>query len=225
MSGKDEGIQETPQQRALTELATRQLEDYRRRWLPLQMDLSRTITEMGAPDSRERRQARGLASTETEARYSSAREKLEGGLGATGQLGSSKGKMALTGLSEDQATSTGLGLAGADRQIENAYTTGLANIMKLGQGQRADAMGGMANDAAMSARRAAADASASLERRMGNAQLVGKVAGRAYVANSGKTDPGYTIDTDGMGIGQFQTMPNGEQYDPRAGRRGQRGYG
>lgn len=187
MSGKKQGTQETPQQRALVELARNQLTDYRQRWLPLQKNLAQSISEMGAPDSRERRQALGLTAVENTARFAGAQQKLQTALGQRGELGTSKGKLALVGLGGDQATSAGLGVTRADQQIEDAYITGLSSIMKLGRGQKAEAMGGMADLATISGRRAAEDADAALANRMGNAQLVGKAAG---IGLSYATKPG-----------------------------------
>lgn len=177
MSGRKEGVKETPQQRALVELAQKQVADYRQRWMPLQMRMAQSIDAMGAAGSFERRQAAGMASTENEAQFQNAREQMVRGLGASGQLASSKGKLALAGVAADQATSTGLGTTQADQQIDDAYIAGLTQIMNLGQGQKATAIGGMTHTAAMSGRRAAADASASLARRAGNAQLAGTAVG------------------------------------------------
>lgn len=177
MSGKKETTKETPQQRALVELAMKEVADYKQRWLPVQKNLAQGIRSMGAEGSRERVQAKGVASTETEARFSKARDQLETGLATSGQLGSSKGKLAIAGLGEDQAMSRGLGLAQAEQNIDDAYTAGLTTIMQMGRGEKGTAIEGMQRTADLSGRRAAADAAASLSRRMGNAQLAGQAAG------------------------------------------------
>lgn len=198
MSGKSEEVKETPQQRAMVDLALNKLQDYKRRWLPLQKNLADIITRNGADDSAARRAAKGVANVETEAKFAGARGGLETKLGQTGQLGSSKGKLAIAGLGEDQATSTGLGLTQAEQQIDDAYTQGLGTIMALGQGQAADAVQGMSRSAAMSGRRAAADAQASLEHRMGNAQLVGQLAGAGFGLMGPGGSPGMGMDPSGM---------------------------
>lgn len=177
MSGKKQQVQETPQQKALVELAQKQVADYHQRWLPLQRNLAQSITSMGAPDSFQRRQAIGLTEAENTARFSGAQEKLQTQLGQSGQLGSSRGKLAISGLGEDQATATGLGTTHADQQIDDAYIAGLGTLAKLGQGQKAEAVGGMTDLASMSSRRAADDAQAALQQRMGTAQVLGQVAG------------------------------------------------
>ncbi len=185
----DNQVKETPQQRAMVELAQKQVADYNDRWLPVQKNLAEGIAEMGAADSFERRQAQGLTSTETEAKFSKGRRGLESKLASTGGLNSGKAKMAITGMAEDQATSTGLGRTQADQQIDDAYTAGLGTVMQLGQGQKAAAVQAMGNVADMSGRRAAVDAAASLDDRMGNAELIGNTAGMAFGLVGGPKKP------------------------------------
>lgn len=180
MSGKSEDTPETAQQRAMTQLALNKVQDYKKRWLPLQKNLAQHIAEMAPKDSQARREARGIASTSTEAQFADARTGLESNLAQSGGLGSSKAKLSIAGMGEDEAASTGLGLAGADQRIDDAYVSGLSTIMALGQGQEGMAMKGTADEAAMSGRQASADARMSLENRMGNAQLVGQVAGAGF---------------------------------------------
>jgi hypothetical protein len=177
MSGKSEDTPETALQRAQTQLALNKVQDYKKRWLPLQKNLAQHISEMAPKDSQARREARGIASTSTEAQFADARTGLESNLAQSGGLGSSKAKLSIAGMGEDEAASTGLGLAGADQRIDDAYVSGLSTIMALGQGQEGMAMKGTADEAAMSGRQATADARMSLEHRMGNAQLVGQLAG------------------------------------------------
>ncbi|MBX3603181.1 MAG: hypothetical protein KF863_21380 [Rubrivivax sp.] len=190
MSGKKEGTKETPQQRALVELAMNEVADYKKRWLPVQQNLAQSIRSMGTEGSRERTQAKGVASTETEARFSRARGQLEGGLAQTGQLGSSKGKLAIAGLGEDQATSRGLGMGKAEQDIDDAYTAGLTSIMQMGRGEKGVAIEGVNRTAGLSGQRAAADAAAALGNRMGNAELVGQAVGLGgfYASQPGFAD-------------------------------------
>lgn len=177
MSGNREGQEETPQQRAMVQLALAKVQDYKQRWLPLQKNLAQHIKDLLPADSRARREAKGIASTSTETQFADARDKVEGGLARTAGLNSGKAKLAIAGMGEDQAMSTGLGLAGADQRIDDAYVSGLNTIMQLGQGQQGMAIRGTADEAALSGQRAQADARASLESRMGNAQLIGQFAG------------------------------------------------
>lgn len=177
MSGKKADTPETPQQRAMVQMALNKVQDYKARWLPLQKNLAQHIADMAPEGSQARREAKGIASTNIEGQFADARTGLESKLARTGGLGSGKAKLAIAGMGADEATSLGLGLAGADQRVDDTYVSGLNTIMALGQGQKAQAIRGTAQEAAESGRAAAADAQMSLEHRMGNAQLVGQFAG------------------------------------------------
>lgn len=180
MSGRAEETKETPQQRAMVELALNQVKDYKTRWLPLQKNLATHIADTFKPGSSARKSAEGAASTSTEAQFADARTGLESTLARTGGLGSGKSKLAIAGMGEDQATATGMGLVGANDAVDDAYIGGLGTIAALGRGQKAGAIEGLTQQAAMSGRQASEDARASLEHRMGNAQLVGQLAGTGF---------------------------------------------
>jgi hypothetical protein len=202
--GSDNSVKETPQQVAMVELAKNQVADYNQRFLPLQKNLAEGVAEMGKEGSVERKQAQGMAATETEARFAPAQRKLEAGLAATGGLNSGRAKMAITGLAEDKAVSTGLGRTQADQRIDDAYTAGLGSIMALGQGQKADAIQGVSNIASMSGRQAANDAESALQSRMGNAQLAGNVIGAGFglikPGGGGNSGPGVTYRDSGGSV-------------------------
>lgn len=153
------------------------LADYKQRWLPLQQALGTQVTEMGAAGSAERKRGAGMAATDTDMAFDKAQAGLERTTAQRRDFGSSSHKLAVAGLDEDRATSKALGIAGVDEQIDDAYVQGLSQIMAIGQGQRANAVEGMGQVAAMSGRQAAYDAQASLENRMGNAELAGQVVG------------------------------------------------
>lgn len=201
MSGDAGEVEETPQQRAMVDLAVNKLADYQKRWLPLQRNLAQQITSMGGEGSAARRRARGSAATDIEANFSRARTGLDASAANTGSFGSAKHKLAVGGMGEDQATSMGLGLTQAEQQIDDAYVSGLGTIMALGQGQQGDAIQGLSRSADLSGRQAAADAQSSLDSRMGDAQLVGQLAGAGFgLAGARAPSSGLTIDPNGMGI-------------------------
>jgi hypothetical protein len=177
MSGKPEDTAETPQQRAMVQLALSKVDDYKKRWLPLQKNLAKHIVDTFKPGSSARKAAEGAAATSTEMQFADAREGLEAGLARRGGLGSGKSKLAIAGMGEDQATATGLGLVGANDAVDDAYVSGLSTIAALGQGQQANAVQGLSRQAGASGRQASEDARISLERRMGNAQLGAQAIG------------------------------------------------
>lgn len=177
MAGKQEGVKETPQQKALAEVAMKQMADYRQRWAPLQRQLAAEITSAGAPGSKQREKAAGKAAVDNAVQFAGAQAGVVDKVaGATG-LGSSRTKLSISSVGDDASTSRALGLAGADQSVDDAYMQGLSMLTALGRGERAGAVQGMTQIADRSGRQAAADASASLNRRAGNAMLVGQVAG------------------------------------------------
>lgn len=178
MGGDDGKVQETPQQRAMVELAINQLADYEKRWRPVQMRFAKQVGAMGADNSTARRAAAGAAATETTARFEQGRGALEAALAGSGAgLSSGRAKAALIGMGDDQATSRGMGLAGADQAVDDAYTQALGALASIGRGEKATATNAMAQQADTSARIAQNDAAMSAANRAGNMQLAGTVAG------------------------------------------------
>jgi len=183
MKSKKQTIKETPQQKAMAEVASAQLADYKARWLPVQKALAQNIQQAGAAGSAERKAAAGRASTDSAVQFGQAKEQVEAKVAQTsGGIGSSKSKMAMAGLGDDEATSRGLGFVAADQAIDQAYLEGLGQLAAIGKGERGGAMRGMASIAASSGRQAQADAEIAATRRAGNAQLIGQVAGMGMSA-------------------------------------------
>lgn len=178
MAGKGAGqTKQTPQQRAQAEVAIKQLEDFRTRWLPVQQRMAESIVEAGGRESFERRQARGMAATDTSARFGDAQQRLREQTEAAGLGGTARQKLAIAGMGDDAAISTGLGIAAADQRVDDAYLQGLSQIMALGRGEKAGALQGMSQMARMSGQQAAADAGMALQRRAGQAQFAGQALG------------------------------------------------
>ncbi len=215
MGKKGDAVKETPQQKAMAELAKNQLADYRQRWLPVQRKLAEGIKRAGAADSSERKQAEGQVSTESAVRFGEAREGLQAALTDSGAgPNSSKFKLGLTGLGDDEATSRGLGFAASDQAVDDAYMQGLGAITALGRGEKAQAMGGMQRVAAMSGQQAAADAEMSAQKRAGNAQLVGQVAGFGLSAAMQPAAPAAPGGSGGFGsVPGGHISPQGQQFN------------
>jgi hypothetical protein len=170
--------QETSEQRALADHARASYTDWKQRWLPLQKQLARSITAAGDADSPQRKLAAGKTSTDTAIGFSDAGAKLEKSLTNSGAgLGSGRSVMAMVGLGDDAAKSTGMGLTISDQQINDAYVEGLSALTSIGQGQRAQVGDAMATQATQSARQSAMDAETALASRAGNAEMLGQFAG------------------------------------------------
>lgn len=210
MGKKSEGIQETPQQRAMVERAQLQLKDYKTRWLPLQQRMSKQIMEMGEQGSVARDRAQGRAATESTARFHKAGGALEKSLSSGGSgPGSSRFNLAVTGMGEDQATSRSSGMLIADQAVDDAYIQGLGALTALGRGEKAQANQGLSNLAAMSGQRAAQDAQMSLQEQMGYAQMAGQVAGVGMGQMMNNRTPGLAGMTGGGMTGADGTFSAG----------------
>jgi hypothetical protein len=176
--GKSQEVKETPQERALAEIAMARMQDYRERFLPLTRKLAENVRADGAAGSAARRQAAGKTSTDNAVRFGEARTTMENALAAGGAAPvSGKFRTASAGLSNDQATSRSLGLVASDAAIDDAYVTGLGKVAALGKGQAGAAIEGMGAMARRSAQQAAQDAEMALAQRSGRAQLGAQAVG------------------------------------------------
>lgn len=216
MSKGGSTVEETPQQVALAQYASDQMFDYEKRWLPVQKNLIAQAQDMGKADSAVRNRAEGRVAADSTAQFGAAEGALEKTLANNGVLGSSRSKLAITGLGDDAAKSKGLGITMADQQVDDAYTQALGALAATGRGERA-AVGNALNDqASSSARQATADAEAALADRAGKAQMVGQLAGfglQSGMSNFGKSGVGTTNDFSGVNGGnamdKFMTLGSG----------------
>jgi hypothetical protein len=179
MAGKDDGkVQETEQERALAEVASQRIADYKQRWAPLITRVGEMTRSMKAPDSFEREQMRGKVAGATRVAFSDATSKAETAERNAGiRSSSARSKLNTVEQGAEEATSVGIGLTKADQAIDDAYTQGLSQIMALGRGQAAGAVSNLGKSATMAGQQAGFDAQMSARKRAGNAQLAGQVAG------------------------------------------------
>ncbi len=203
--GGSNQVNETPQQRALADFALQQLQDYKQRWLPVQRSLGRQITDMGKPGSAQEKAAEGRAATDSTMQFARAEGALQKTLANRGvDVGSSRAKLAVTGMGEDKAKTRGLGITIADQQIDDAYTKGLSALTSIGRGDKAMATNGLVDQAQQSARTAATSAEISAMERAGNAEMAGQVAGFGLQRAMGPNVP------QAQGV---QGLPTGQQAD------------
>lgn len=176
--GKNAGqVQETPQQRAMLDIAIQKVQVFRQKYAPLLRKAGADITRAGEAGSFERHHGAGMALTDTAAKFSGAGEAAIDAAAAKGALGGSGQKLALTGLSQDQAVSSGFAATRADQAGDNATVGGLGAVIAAGQGQESSALQGMQKSADLSGQQAEADAAASLQNRIGEASTIGRVVG------------------------------------------------
>lgn len=195
MGGKSK-VDETPQQRALAEFAMNQLQDYKQRWLPVQKQLAAQIQQQGADGSYVREAAAGKNNTDVAMSFDRGVGVLGKTLSNNGvNLGSSRGKLALTGMGTDQAKTGGIGAMITEQQIDDAYTKGLTALTSIGRGERASAVEGLVDRARSSAKDAQMSAEASATERAQVAGMAGQAAGLGLYGALGKTDPGFSMNT------------------------------
>lgn len=178
MGTKSGQQKETGAEQASAKHAQQLMTDYKQRWLPVQQQLAKTIQQSGEKDSDARALAKGKSSTDTAMQFEKAGTGLEKALTNSGVgPGSSRSNLAVTGMADDQATSTGLGALMSDQLVDDAYTQGLGALTALGRGERAMVGSGLSDQARQSSAQAANDASISLMNRQGDAQLGGQAVG------------------------------------------------
>jgi len=206
-------IKETAQQRAMTDFAVNQLQDYTKRWLPLQKRLAAQTVESGAAGSAARKSATGRANVDTQIAFGQAGDALEKKLAGTGRNPAT----ALTGMSDNAATSRGMGQVAANQSVDDAYTETLAALAATGRGERAGVSNSLSRQAAMSGEQAAADAQSALAKETAIGETVGGLAGyglQAAMRPGPKPSPlptGTTPTVLGAQADGFTTNP---QYGP-----------
>lgn len=187
---KSKDQKETQGEREMADVARQQIADFETRWRPQQQRQAAAVVDAAAPGSTQRARAETVANAEAGAAFGAARQNLNKTAAASGQFGTTGHKLALAGMDNDQATSSGLATVVADQAADDAYVGGLEAVTAIGRGEKATAIGGLQQTAASSAAQARADAGLALERRIGNAQLVGQAAGVGaglYAATPGQT--------------------------------------
>ncbi len=211
MSKGGSEVKETAQQRAMAEFAVNQLQDYTKRWLPLQKRLAAQTAESGAAGSAARKSASGRANVDTQIAFGQAENTLEKKLAGTGRnVGA-----AMTGMSDNAATSRGMGQVAADQSVDDAYTETLAALAATGRGERAGVSNALSRQAGMSGAQAEADAQTALAKETAVGEVAGNLAGyglQAAMRPSPKPQmPGMGTTVLGAQADGFVTNP---QYGP-----------
>jgi hypothetical protein len=201
-------VEETSAQKELATYAAQSMADYEKRWLPVQQNLIAQAEEMGKADSSVRNRAEGRVAADTSARFGAAEGALEKTMSNNGTFGSSRSKLAITGLGDDAAKSKGLGITMADQQVDDAYTQALGSLAATGRGERVSVGDSLSQQASTSARQATTDAEAALTERAGRAQVVGQLAGYGLQSGMGKFGQGggFTGTNDFSGVNGGNAM-------------------
>ncbi len=216
MGGGEGQVQETPAQREMARIAMEKMDDYEKRWLPVQQNLAAKIQEMGAPGSGARKRAAGAAAADSRAQFGLAANKVGQAQVASGAgIGSGRFNLSQANLSTDQARATGMNVAATDQHMDEQYLAGLTDLMKLGKGESRAATGNLMNVAELSGRNARTDAKIAAQERAGMVSNIGSVAGMAYGYGSG--GDAALANSGGIGIteGNSPYSLTGEQIRAR----------
>ena len=171
--------QETSQQRAEVTVAKQQLADWNQRWAPRLKSFAADTTAAGLAGSQTRNHATALTGTDTSAAFAGANDKALQVASVGGAVGSSKQKLGIGEMGNDQATSTSFGSVAADQAVDDSTVQGLRAVTSIAKGEKAETINAIGRNAALSGMQASQDAQESLNNRMGEAGLVGKVLGGA----------------------------------------------
>lgn len=199
-------VQETAQQRAFADVARARLQDFQVRWQPVLQNFAKGVLNANEAGSFQRKRAAGMVTTDNDVAYAKANEGLTDVAAQTGTLGSSRQKLAVTGMGADQAVSTGLGKVAAAQAGDNAYVSGLGAVTALGRGEKATAVSGMAQEAALSGQQAQADADASLQNAIGNTSLASRIIGTGFGLSTGGPGGGVPGTNDLPGVNGTNAM-------------------
>jgi hypothetical protein len=200
VNSKKGQIEESPQERALAQVAHERLADYKTRWQPLQQRTAEVVQSMGKADSWERRQATGKAASDTEQAFGAAEEKADAadmnqGIGA----GSSAFRLGQTDMAADKGRARGLVVESGEQAIDDAYIGGLQQLMAIGRGQSTQAARGLGASALIGSRHAEGEAQLAASRRSGQRHTAGVLVGGAMRTAAPYVNQG--INSMGSGFG------------------------
>lgn len=178
--GKVKKPDESPETRALAEVAAQRFNRYKEVFAPLEDQYIADVFAVRNPANYE--QAGGLATAAYQQEFQKANENLAGQMfqqGVDPTSGAFQENSAA--LRRAAAVKQGLGVGTAKIENTNRFYQGLQGIIQMGQGQTADAISGMGNIATNAEERARTNAAAAFDR--GSALRSGVAAGIGYVAS------------------------------------------
>jgi len=162
--------------KALAEVAAKRFNRYQQIFVPLENAYIKDVMNVRSRGAYET--VGGLASAEYAANFDAANRQFASEMAQQGvdpNSGVFIGNSA--SLRKAQAVRQGIGVAGAKVENTNRFYEGLSSIINMGQGQSAEAIGGMASIANLAEQRALDDASRSFERASAMRAGVGTMVG------------------------------------------------
>lgn len=169
------GVAESPLQKAQADVASKQWQDYSKRWVPVQSYFSnRTQSNLAG----KKQLAEAGVNTDLQQQYGKAGSQLNAALASRGVgAGSSKDIFANAGLSLDQAAAAGSGKSSADAAVTRQYESGLQDIVGMGRGQKASSDQALSTLADLSGKQAESSAQIAEQNAAGLGQAAGTLIG------------------------------------------------
>lgn len=170
---------ESPEARALAEVAAQRFNRYKEVFAPLEDEYISDVFKVRDPGNYEL--AGGLASAAYQPEFQKANDNLAGQMFQQGVDPSSGAfQQNSAALRRAQAVKQGMGIGGAKIDNTNRFYQGLQGIISMGQGQAGEAISGMGNIAQTAEERARVNASAAFDN--SSAIRSGVAAGLGYLA-------------------------------------------
>lgn len=186
--GGSDDPKQTPEERELGRIAIERWNDYQTRFRPVENDY---IEDVRRTDS-DYAQARGQATSAVQQAFDPMEDQLRSNLFYTGVSPESTQFLeAMSGMDEDRALSIGTGVNEAETAVSNQHVAGLQGVVAMGQGQSAEALGGMGQVAGDATTEAVNRAYRSFDNRQAGLHLAGTVAGAGanYAMNAPTPGP------------------------------------
>lgn len=178
--GKSTPPNESPETRALAEVAAQRFNRYKEVFAPLEDQYIQDVFDVRDQGNYE--MAGGLAAAQYQPEYQKASNNLNAQMferGADVSSGAYQGNSAA--LRRAAAVNQGIGVGGAKIQNTDRFYQGLGGIIQMGQGQASEAIQGMGNIATTAEERARTRAASAFE--SGSALRSGIAAGLGYAAS------------------------------------------
>lgn len=176
MSSGDNDVEQTPEEKALGEIAVNRWNDYQRRFVPVENEYIEAVQKTDSDFS----DARSRTTAAVQQSFAPAEVDLRDNLFAQGvSPDSGKGVTAMNALGQDRGLSMGTGLNETDVAVDNQHLRGLQNVVQMGQGQAADSLSGMGQAAADATQDSIDRANRSYQNRQAGLHLAGNIAGAA----------------------------------------------
>lgn len=205
--GKGGNQDETAEQRALAEIAAKKFNRYQEVFVPLENQYMQDVLNVRTKGTYDT--VGGLAAAAYQREFDAAGDKMtqsqfQAGIDPT----SGAFQESSEALRRAAAARQGQGIAGAKIDNTNRFYRGLQGIIRMGTGQSAEAIGGMAQSAMRSQQQAQADAAASAQKAAGLRSIAGTIAGYGaspYINNMLYRPSGGAT---GLSGGSYDTTPS-----------------